>query len=138
MNDSIKRISLDIHSSSSGETVKAKRGDTARKIYISLVDGGRPYIISEDCYAVFTGKKPDEKVVYNDCTIKDNMIIYAFTEQTVAVEGRVSCEIKLYGADGKLITSPKFTIIVHDTVYDEGDEVESSDEFNALARLIAP
>ncbi len=136
MNDSIKRISLDIHSTGSMETVNTKRGDTARTLIISLVDGGLPYIIGEDCYAVFTGKKPDRNVVFNDCTIKDNTIIYAFTEQTVAVEGRVNCEIKLYGADGKLITSPKFTINVFGTVYNEGDEIESSDEFNALTRLV--
>ena len=143
MNDSIKRISLDIHSTSSGETVNAKRGDTARKLIISLVDGGLPYIIGEDCSAVFIGKKPDRKVLFNDCvikddcTIKDNTIIYQFTEQTTAAEGRVNCEIQLYGADKKLITSPKFTINVFGTVYNEGDEVESSDEFNALTSLIA-
>ena len=137
MNDSITRISLDIHSTSSKDTVNAKRGDTARKIIISLVDGGIPYIISDDCHAVFTAKKPDGNVVYNDCTIENNTIIYKFTEQTVAVEGRVNSEIKLYGADDKLITSPKFTIAVFGTVYDEGDEIESSDEFNALTRLVS-
>lgn len=136
MNDSIKKISLDIHSTSSGETVNAKRGDTARKIIISLVDGGLPYRISEDCYAVFTAKKPDGHVVYNDCTIVNNTIVYNMTPQTVAVEGRVNSEIKLYGADKKLITSPKFTILVYGTVYNEGDEVESSDEFNTLAALV--
>lgn len=137
MNDSITRISLDIHSTSSKDTVNAKRGDTARKIVISLVDGGIPYVISKDCYAVFTAKKPDGNVVYNDCTIENNTIIYKLTEQTVAVEGRVNSEIKLYGADDKLITSPKFTIAVFGTVYDEGDEIESSDEFNALTRLVS-
>ena len=137
MNDSIKRISLDIHSTSSSATVNAKRGDTGRRVIVSLVDGGVPYIISKDCYAVFTAKKPDGKVVYNDCTIENNAIIYAVTEQTVAVEGRADCEIKLYGADGKLITSPKFIINVIGTVYNEGDEIESSDEFNALTRVVA-
>ena len=136
MNDSITRISLDIHSTSSKDTVNAKRGDTARRIVISLVDGGIPYVISKDCYAVFTAKKPDGNVVYNDCTIENNTIIYKLTEQTVAVEGRVNSEIKLYGADDKLITSPKFTIAVFGTVYDEGDEIESSDEFNALTKLV--
>ena len=136
MNDSIKRISLDIHKASSGEAVNAKRGDTGRTIHISLVDGGVPYIISEDCYAVFTAKKADGKVIYNDCTIENNTIIYEVTEQTVAVEGRVNCEIKLYGADNKLITSAKFTILVYGTVYNEGDEVESSDEFNALTQMV--
>lgn len=137
MNDSIKRISLDIHSASSNETVNAKRADTGRKICISLVDGGIPYIISEDCYAVFTAKKPDGNIVFNECTIENNTIIYVVTEQTVAVEGRVNCEIKLYGADAKLITSPKFTILAYDTVYNEGDEIESTDEFSALTALIS-
>ena len=143
MNDSIKRISLDIHSTSSGETVNAKRGDTARKLIISLVDGGLPYNIGEDCSAVFIGKKPDRNVLFNDCIIKEdctingNTIIYQFTDQTTAAEGRVNCEIQIYGADDKLITSPKFTINVFGTVYNEGDKVESSDEFNALTRLIA-
>lgn len=136
MNDSIKRISLDIHKPSSNETVNAKRGDTARKLYISLVEGGIPYIISEECYAVFTAKKPDGNVVYNNCSIENNTIIYEVTEQTVAVEGRVNCEIKLYGADNKVITSSKFTILVYGTVYNEGDEVESSDEFSALTQMV--
>ena len=135
MNHSIQRISLDIHNAGSGATVSAKRGDTGRKIAISLVEGGVPYIISADCYAVFTAKKPDGNVVFNDCMIENNSIIYEVTEQTVVVEGRVDCEIKLYGDGGKLITSPKFTLIVSGTVYDEGDEVESSDEFQALTAL---
>lgn len=136
MNYSVKRISLDIHSTSSRETVNTKRGDTGRKIYISLVDGGIPYIISEDCRAIFTAKKPDGKIVFNDCAIDNNTIIYEVTEQTVAVEGRVDCEIKLYGADNKLITSAKFTIAVFGTVYNEGDEIESSDEFSALTKMM--
>ena len=135
MNDSIKRISLDIHSTGSMETVNAKRGDTARKLIISLVDGGLPYIIGEDCSAKFYAKKPDRNVLYNYCTIKDNTIICDITGQTVAVEGRVNCEIRLIGADGKLITSPKFTINVLGTVYDD-NAIESTDEFNALTSLI--
>lgn len=137
MNDSIKRLSLDIHSANVGETVNAKKGDTGRKLLISLVDGGMPYTIGEDCHAVFTAKKPDGKVVYNDCTIEKNIIIYEITAQTVSAEGRVNCEIELYGGDGKLITSPKFTIAVFKKVYSEDDQVDSSNEFSALAKLVA-
>lgn len=137
MNDSIKRISLDLHATCSREKVKVKRSDTGRKIYVSLVDGGMPYHISDDCYAIFTGKKPDGNILFNDCTIEGNVIIYKLTEQTAAVPGLVNCEIKLYGADARLITSPKFSIMVDDTVYDEGDEIESTDEFSALTALVA-
>lgn len=136
MNDSIKRITLDLHSNKSRETVKIKKTDTGRKIYISLVDGGRPYYITDDCYAVFSGKKPNGNIVLNDCTIEDNVIIYKLTEQTSAVPGLVNCEIKLYGADEQLITSSEFSIMVDDTVYDDGYDIESVDEFNALKELV--
>lgn len=130
MKDSIERLSLDIHNTSSGETVNAKRGYTAKTLIISLVDGGLPYIIHEDCNAVFTGKKPDGHVVINDCTIKDNTVVYSFTEQTVSVNGRMNCEIQLFGADGRLIISPKFTIIVSGPVYNDGDEIDSENQIN--------
>ena len=137
MNDSIKRITLDLHDLSSRETVEVKRGDNTRKICISLIDGGMPYRIADGCYAVFTGKKPDGNVVYNDCTIEGNVIVYGLTDQTSAVPGLVKSEIKLYGADDKLITSPRFSIMVDDTVYNEGDEIESEKEVDALTHLIS-
>ena len=136
MNYSTYRISLDIHKPDSSVVLNAKRGDTNRKIFISLTDGSVPYHISEECYAVFTATKPDGKIVYNECTIEDCVIIYKFTDHTVAAEGMMDCEIKLYGADSELITSPRFIIMVHGTVYDEGDEIESSDEFSALTKLV--
>ena len=123
MNDSIKRITLDLHNLSSIETVKVKRGDNTRKICISLVDGGMPYRIADGCHAAFTGKKPDGNKVYDDCTIEGNVIVYGLTDQTSAVPGLVKSEIKLYGADEKLITSPRFSIIVDDTVWDSEDEI---------------
>lgn len=136
MNASIYRISLDIHEPHSNVCLDVKRGDTNRKIIISLTDGGFPYKISEECTAVLTGKKPDNKIVYNDCAIENNAIIYELTQQASLVPGLVKCEVKLYGADGKLITSPKFSIIVDDTVYNEGDEIESEDEITYLTSLI--
>jgi hypothetical protein len=137
MNNAVKKISLDIQNTSSNKYVNAKIGDTGRKICISLVDGGVPYIISEECYAVFTANKPDGNVLYNRCTIENNTIGYEITEQTVAVEGRVNCEIKLYGADDKLITSPRFTLMVYGSVYNVGDEIQSEKEVDALTHLIS-
>ncbi len=136
MNDSIKRICLDIHDSSSRETVNVKRGDTGRAIHIALADGGMPYRISEDCYAVFNGKKPDDTVVLNPCTIENNVIIYQLTAQTVAADGLVRCEVTLYGSDGKVITSPIFNLLVDAKVYNENDKISSSDEFNVLEDLL--
>lgn len=130
------KITLDIHKTVSPVSVRVKKGDTGRRLLIHLADSGYPYHISKDCYAVFTARKPDGKVVFNDCSIEECVIIYDFTEQTVAVAGLVDSEIILYGSNGKQLTSASFHIIVEDTIYDTETEIESTNEYNALADLI--
>ena len=136
MNYTEHKITLDIHKTVSQVFLRVKKGDTGRRLLIHLAERGYPYHISEDCYAVFTARKPDGKVVFNDCSIVDCVIIYDFTEQTVAAVGMMDCEIILYGGNGKQLTSASFNIIVEDTVYDKETEIESTNEYNALTALI--
>lgn len=137
MNYSTYRASLDIHAAGSQAVLHAKQGDTKRRILVTLTEDGKPYLISSDCKAVFTAKKPDGNKIFNDCTIEGNIICYTFTEQTTVVSGRLDCEIRLYGADNALITSPSFDIIVDATVYKDGDVVESVTEVSALTSLVS-
>ena len=137
MTDSLYKISLDVHDHGSHISLKAKKGDTGRVIYINLMDGSKPYVITNDCYAVFAAKKADGNILYNKCSINGSTISYAFTPQTTSAVGKAECEIKLYGADDKLITSARFTLIVEDTVYNEGDEIESEKEVSALTALVS-
>jgi hypothetical protein len=135
--NSFYKISLDIHDHGSHVSLKAKKGDTGRLLYITLMDGGKPYVITNECRAVFTAKKADGNILYNDCSIIGNTISYAFTPQTTAAVGKAECEIKLYGAGDKLLTSARFALMVEDTVYNEGDEVESEKEVSALTALVS-
>lgn len=137
MNYTEHKITLDVHKTVSQVSLSVKKGDTGRRLLIHLAERGYPYHISEDCYAVFTAKKPDGKVVFNGCSIEDCVIIYDVTEQTVAAAGLLDCEIILYGSGGKQLTSASFNIIVEDTIYDTEIEIESTSEYNALADLIA-
>lgn len=137
MTNSYYKISLDIHDHGSNVSLKAKKGDTGRLLYITLMDGSKPYTITGDCYAVFTAKKADGNILYNECSIIGNTICYAFTPQTTSSVGKAECEIKLYGADDKLLTSARFALLVGDTVYNEGDEVESEKEVTALTKLVS-
>lgn len=137
MNYSNYRASLDIHAAGSQAVLHAKQGDTKRQILVTLTEDGRPYLISSDCRAVFTAKKPDGSILFNDCAIEGNLISYTFTAQTTALAGRLDCEIRLYGADKGLITSPGFDIIVDTTVYEDGDVVESAAEVSALTSLVS-
>ena len=137
MNSSVFRISLDVHEINAQVTLHVKKGDTAsREILTTLTENGKPYQITGDCAAVFTAKKPDGNLIYNACVIQGNVIEYAMTAQTTAAAGEMLCELRLYGADSALITSPQFIVIIDDTVYSDGDVVESSNEFSALTALV--
>ena len=136
MNFSNYRLSLDIHETESGLSLRAKKGDTIRKLYVTLMDGGSPYRITEDCTAAFTARKPDDTVIFNEAAIENNAIVYELTPQTTAAAGQVRCEVRLYGGDGRLITSPRFFLDVDDTVFTEGDEVVSEDEYTILEDAI--
>lgn len=136
MIDSVMRITLNLQETNTLISLKAKRGDTGRKLLIHLTDGSIPYPVARDCYAVFTAVKPDGSIIHNPCTIENQVIEYTFTEQTCSCTGTLHCEIRLYGGDRKLLTSTAFLITVFDTVYHEGDEVSSQGEMTTLDDLI--
>ena len=135
MTDSCIRLILDVRKTNMPVTVKAKRGDTGRRLQIALSDGGVPYPIGDDCIAVFTGKKPDKTTLFSPCAIENNTVTYVFTEQTCAAVGKLPAEIRLYGRDNKLLTSASFLIEVHDTLWHEED-IPSTGEMDALDALI--
>ena len=135
MMDSCIRLNLDLQQTDMQITVRAKRGDTGRLLRITLSNEGVPYWIAPDCCAVFTGKKPDGTVIYNRCDMENNEILYRFTEQTCAAPGRIPAEIRLYGTEGKLLTTAAFLLEVHDTVY-HPEDVLSRDEMDALDALV--
>lgn len=114
MKDSNYRISLDVRQTQSQATIPVKINDVSRKLYISLTDGGTPYIIEEGCFAVLSGIKSDGTTLLNNCIIEDNVIRYDFTQQTVSAQGMVICEVILYDVNGGLLLSPHITIIVDD------------------------
>lgn len=125
MNDSKYWISLGFQDTESSVSLRVKKGDTSRKVYISLTDGGMPYHISDGCYAAFTAEKPDGSKIYAECSIDECTIVYDMndTPHLTTATGVVDCEVKLYGPDGGLLTTSKFKIIVDDTIYEDGDVV---------------
>lgn len=136
MNESFYRITLDIKSIQAQISLPIKQGDTSRGIYISLTDGGKPYIIADKCFAVFKGNKSDGTEVGNNCYIENNRIVYPITEQTVTSPGIVECEVSLYNSAGGLITSPRFTLIV-DSRAVGSDKYKSSYEYMVLEEYLS-
>lgn len=137
MDYSVYKISLDIHKPEAQEVLEMKLLDSKRRIQISLTENGKVYQITPDCKAMFSAGKSDGNKIYNQCEIVDNTIIYDVTQQTLACLGEVDCEVQLLGSDEAVITSPRFSIIVHDRVYNGEDIVDSEMETNVLPDLIA-
>ena len=128
-------ITLDIHDVNPQTTIRVKKGDTCRRINVTLSEKGEPYSIAEDCTAVFTGVKPDGNKLFNPCEILGDTIRYDLTEQTTIVAGLVKAEVRLMGSDNEELTTPSFYIIVDDTLYTDGDLIASTPEGFALKRF---
>lgn len=132
MEYSIFRFTLNMHNHRSQAAVAAFCGDTAIRLCFTIADGSNIYRIADGCIAVLSGTKADGTKLWNRCEIEGDTIIYEFTEQTASCPGIVSCEITLYGADGKVITAPKFTIVVDGRDVSGNDVNFSESEYDAI------
>ena len=135
MKDTKFRILLDIHEVRSQATIPVKVGDVSCKIYITLVEGGKPYKIHENSFGVFTGKKGDNNPIFNNCIIENGIIRYDFTPQTVAAAGVLECEIRIYDEDGGVLTTPSFNIVVDERAVNDS-ELASTPEFAFLDEIL--
>ena len=136
MNYSDFRFTLDIQIHQAQVSVPVTFGDSARRLCIGLTDGRKSYVIGEGCRAVFNAKKPDGKVIKNDCIIERNVILYEFSEQTANAEGIVYCDITIYDAYGKVLTSPQFIIVVDKRVVRDEEVAVSADQYTTIDNMI--
>ena len=137
MNYSDYRFTLDIQIHQAQVSVPVTLNDTARKLYIGLTDGRKPYTIADGCRAVFAAKKPDGTTILNDCIIeKNSTIVYEFSKNTTSCEGIVNCEVRLYNEDGKELTSPQFLIVVDSKVVRDEEIVFSESESTTISTLL--
>lgn len=137
MKYSVYRFTLNYHTHVSQMSIPVFRGDTAVQLYISITDGGNTYHIEDGCTAVLRGIKPDGTKLLQNCLIENNTrILYTFNKQTTSCEGVVNCEISLYGADGNLLTAPKFIIVVNERAVGD-EELLSESDLSALDEILA-
>lgn len=143
MNYSNYSFTLDVQSNISQVSLPVRLGDTGRKLLIGLTDGSKPYPISEGCTAKFFYKKttPNLQGEYEshsyDCIIEDNLstIRFDLVSAVTNLPGIVDCEIRLYGVNGKQVTSPRFIMIVDERVVYNDDIPVDDDTKNSLDNI---
>lgn len=140
MNSTYYRFSLDMHSVQSQISLPVSLYDTARTLYMSFTDGGKPYVIEKGCLAKLTIARPSGTKVHEFCPIQGNTTaVYPFSqnEYTASEEGIHECEVTLYGRDGTKITAPRFTMVVSDRVVNHDDNNGITDEHIGIVDEIA-
>lgn len=134
----IPQISIDFYKNNY-TCVPSKQLDTARYLIITLTEHGKPRKIATQERALFRAGKPDNTYIYNEeeCDIlEDGRLLLKLTEQTLAAKGKIEADIQLITADNKIYSTRKFYIEADSLPYDESS-VESSNEFNALNKLVS-
>ncbi len=140
MNAIKHRFTLDMHSVQSQISIPITLGDTARVLYISLSDGGLPYIIDDGCLAKLEIRRPTGTHIEEFCPVEKNTTIkYEFSqnENTAAVEGIHECAVVLYDVEANKICTPKFTMVVSDRVLSADDLILTDEDKRIVEAIVA-
>lgn len=142
MNSSNFRFMLDLHTTQSQISIPASLGDTGRVWYISFADGGMPYIIPDGVLAKISIKRQTGSTLEAFCAIEKNTTVkYDFasdeiTVNTAAVAGIHDITVTLYDKDGRILGSPRFTMVVSDRVINKDDIDLSDDDITAIDAIL--
>lgn len=110
--------------------LNAKQFDTGRGVDITLTDCGAVVVPSAGEQLRLYCKKPDNTVSYISGSLSGNAVRVRFTNQLLAVEGIVECELQV-GTGSTMVSTPVFNVLVLPSNYD-ASAIISSDEFTAL------
>ncbi|MFG6378371.1 MAG: tail fiber protein [Lachnospiraceae bacterium] len=117
---------------------RAKHLDNSRYILCTLTENGIPRSVKTNEVARIRLQKPDKTYVYNECDVlEDGRVLITLTEQILAVEGNAVCDIQLVDEQTEIIYSTKNFIINIDKTAVNNSVIASSNEFDALNKLIA-
>lgn len=137
MNFSNYRFTLDLHSLHSQTSIPVMLGDTGITWHINLCDGGKPYLIAEGCLAKISIKRPTGTYHEAFCEIRGNAtIVYPFAQETCVTVGLHNCEITLYGVDGTVLGTPRFSMVVGDRVI-RNDDINLTDQDRTIVDAMA-
>lgn len=137
---------LDIKRPGSQFTVEGLHvGDNSLRVFnFHFCEGQNDFQIPKDCIATLYARLPDKAntTVYAPCHIEGNAVVFSLSgapegaASLTSYAGKVDAEIRLTTANGGILTSPKFSLLVEDTLQDDG-AIEAVSDFSALTRALA-
>ena len=134
----LENIVIDIMQKNHTVIPSIQYDSNSRFITIKIVTNSKPLDITNHRVTIAC-RKPDGKLIFNDCTkveSKIGLVKFEITEQTGAEVGIVKSELRIYGAGNVCLTSQPFNIEITEPVID-APIVTSSSEFKALTQAMS-
>ena len=114
--------------------INAKQGDTARGIRATITMDGQICQLASEEANIFI-RKPDGKLIYNGCTIEGGDIVATFTNQALAVPGRLQVELEILSGEEKISTPIAMVNVLPTNI--DGKAIESTNEFERYETIVA-
>ena len=131
----VQYLKLDVENENHIPVIIAKQADDlSRVINVTMLHKKSQIIVPQTATAFFRAKKPDGYGIYNYGVIEsDGTVTITLTAQTLAVVGLVKADITIL-ENGEILSIATFLIDVRGVP--TGEDIESSNEFIALAGLV--
>ncbi|MBE6714722.1 MAG: hypothetical protein E7575_05505 [Ruminococcaceae bacterium] len=118
-------------------------GDNGFRTYeFAFISGGDILPLPDGCIATLYARLKSGTTVYDTCVIEGDTVKYVLRggdgegASITSEAGLVECELRLTSADGNILTSPKFTMMI-DSVLQDSEEIEAQESFSALTDALS-
>jgi hypothetical protein len=127
----VTRLTLDMSLDAVQKSVAISKGDTNRRMEITLTDAGRPFTLPSTWTATLSGGQMED-----GCVVERGRILYDLSSGVLTAEaGIFELAFRIFDEEGDEVATPMITCNVYD-VERNTEEVASTDEFSVLRDFI--
>ena len=127
----VTRLTLDMSLDAVQKSVAISKGDTNRRMEITLTDAGRPFALPSTWTATLSGGQ-----VEDGCVVERGRILYDLSSGVLTAEtGIFELAFRIFDEEGDEVATPMITCNVYDTERNT-KEVASQSEFGVLQDFV--
>ena len=110
----VTRLTLDMGLPDVQKSISVTRGDTNRRLEVTLIDKGSPFALPPDWTAVLAGVLPGGDELYESCIVDNGRIIFDFVAAPAvsSEEGVFGVSFDVFDEGGEVVASPKLWVHV--------------------------
>ena len=127
----VTRLTLDMSLDAVQKSVAISKGDTNRRMEITLTDAGRPFALPSAWTATLSGGQMED-----GCVVERGRILYDLSSGVLTAEtGIFELAFRIFDEEGDEVATPMITCNVYDTERNT-KEVASQSEFGVLQDFV--